>query len=131
YFLEGPISVLVLGKDTDGYMKNLETIAENLKNARIKPIIIKKEEDFIEEKITQKVLRFALQSKYVIIENTESSGHLIEFEKLKMTEKIIAILQKKGQGATWLTEDSFIGRTDIKKFTYSDKPGDFEGKIKE
>ncbi|MBB4119763.1 hypothetical protein GGR32_002069 [Mesonia hippocampi] len=129
YNLEVPVSVLILGKDTGEHMQKLEKIAKILEENNLSPIIIKKKEDFKEEKPNQKILRHALQSKFIIIENTEPSGHLIEFEKIKITEKITAVIQKENNGATWLTEDSFIGRTDIKKFTYSNSKKDFEKNV--
>ncbi len=68
----------------------------------------------------QKVLRYALSSRLVIIENTEPSGHLYEFPHIvKMAEMPTVVLQQKDKGATWMFEDLYQRMTNIKKIEYT------------
>jgi hypothetical protein len=67
-------------------------------------------------------MRYALSSKFVLIENTEPSGHLYELPHLtKMAECITVILQEKGKGSTWMFEDAYAKHRHWHKLTYKDR----------
>jgi hypothetical protein len=118
--LEDSDSVLVLGKDTGPGMKRLKEIATVLEDAGYHVYIIKEQPDKLGESIIQKVLRYALMSRFVIIENTTPSGHLYEVPHVtKMAECITAVLQEKGKGATWMFEDAYPKSKAWRKFSYT------------
>ncbi len=120
--LEDSESVLILGKDTGPGMKRLKTIAAVLEDSGHYVYIIKDQPDRLGESIIQKVLRYALLSRFVVIENTEPSGHLYEVPHVtKMAECITAILQEKGKGSTWMFEDAYGKSKAWRKFTYTSK----------
>ena len=120
--LEDSDSVLVLGKDTGVGMARLKRIADKLADMGYFPYIIKEQPDRIGESILQKVLRHALISKFVIVENTDASGHLYEIPHVaKMAECVTAVVQESGKGATWMFEDCYAKVQSWKKFEY--KPG--------
>jgi hypothetical protein len=120
--LEDSESVLVLGKDTGASMKRLKTIASILENSGHYVYIIKEQPDRPGESVIQKVLRYALLSRFVVIENTEPSGHLYEVPHVaKMAECVTSVLQEDGKGATWMFEDAY-GKSKVwKKFSYKPK----------
>lgn len=126
--LEDSESVLVLGKDTGPSMKRLKTIASILEESGHYVYIIKEQPDRLGESIIQKVLRYALLSRFVVIENTEPSGHLYELPHVaKMAECVTAVLQEDGKGATWMFEDAY-GKSKVwRKFTY--RPKDLPRKV--
>jgi hypothetical protein len=69
--------VLILGKNTEGpALDRLKQIAGKLEELGYYTYIIKEQPDKAGESIIQKVLRYALSSKFVVIENSEPSGHL-------------------------------------------------------
>jgi hypothetical protein len=69
----------------------------------------------------QKVLRYALSSKFVLIENTEPSGHLYEIPHVaKAAECVTVVLQEEGKGATWMFEDAYAKHSHWHKLTYRD-----------
>lgn len=69
----------------------------------------------------QKVWRFGLYSRSVIIEYTEPTGHLYEFPHIaKLAEMTSIILQREGEGATCMFEDLYHKLKSIKKFEYTD-----------
>ncbi len=120
--LEDSESVLVLGKDTGPGMKRLKTIAATLEASGYYVYIIKDQPDRLGESVIQKVLRYALLSRFVIIENTEPSGHLYEVPHVtKMAESVTAVLQETGKGSTWMFEDAYARSKVWKKFTYTSK----------
>ena len=69
--------------------------------------------------MVQKVLRYALSAKFVVIENSEASGHLYEIPHVaKAAECVTVVLQEEGKGATWMFEDAYAKHRHGQKFTY-------------
>ena len=118
--LENSDSVLILGKDTGEGLERLKSIAAELESLGYYTYIIKEQPDKIGESVIQKVLRYALCSKFIVIENSESSGHLYEIPHVtKMAESVTVVLQEEGKGATWMFEDAYAKHKHWKKFHYT------------
>jgi hypothetical protein len=118
--LEDSDSVLILGKDTGEALETLKRIEALLQEKGYHTYIIREQPDRLGESIVQKVLRYALSSKFIVIENSEPSGHLYEVPHIaKLAECVTVILQQEGKGATWMLEDSYFKHHNMKKFTYS------------
>jgi hypothetical protein len=128
--LENSDSILILGKDTGEGMDLLKRIQSYLSDLGYYTYIIKELPDKIGESVIQKVLRYGLSSRFLIIENSEPTGHLYEFPHVaKVAELTCVILQREGQGATWMFEDLYHRMNNIKKFEYTND--NFEGQIQE
>ena len=118
--LEDSDSVLILGKDAGEHLERLHEVKAVLEDMGYHVYLVKEEPDRPGETVVQKVLRFALSSKFVIIENTDPSGHLYEFPHVaKMAESVVAVLQEKGKGATWMFEDGYARHRHWQKFEYT------------
>jgi hypothetical protein len=66
-------------------------------------------------------MRYALSSKFVLIENTEASGHLYEIPHVaKAAECVTVVLQEEGKGATWMFEDGYAKHRHWHKLMYKD-----------
>jgi hypothetical protein len=123
--LENSDSVLVLGKDSGAALDRLKSIASRLEDLGYYTYIIKEQPDRHGESVVQKVLRYALSSKFVVIENTEASGHLYELPHVaKAAECVTVVLQEEGRGATWMFEDAYAKHKHWHKLTY--KVGEVE-----
>ncbi|MGO9137275.1 MAG: hypothetical protein ACLP9S_04740 [Syntrophales bacterium] len=119
--LENSDSILILGKDTGGSLNKLKRIQSFIEELGYYAYIIKEQPDKLGESIIQKVLRYALSSKFIIIENSEPSGHLYEIPHItKMAESVSIILQAENEGATWIFEDAYFKHNHWKKFSYTD-----------
>lgn len=106
--LENSDSVLVLGKDTGPSLDLLKQIAARLESHGYFTYIIKERPDRSGESVIQKVMRHALMCKFVIVENTEPSGHLYEIpHAAKAAECVTVVMQEEGKGATWMFEDAY------------------------
>jgi len=117
--LENSDSVLVLGKDTGPALDRLKRIASKLQELGYYTYIIKEQPDKAGESVVQKVMRYALSSRFVIIENTEASGHLYEIPHVtKAAECVTVVLQEEGKGATWMFEDAYAKHKHWHKLTY-------------
>lgn len=120
--LENSDSILILGKDTDEGLDFLKRIQAHLENLGFYTYIIKEQPDRFGESVMQKVLRFGLSSRFVVIENSEPSGHLYEFPHItKFAELTSIVLQRQGDGSTWMFEDLYHKLQNIKKFEYTDE----------
>jgi len=120
--LENSDSILILGKDTGDGLELLKRIQSHLENLGFYTYIIKEQPDVIGESVMQKVLRFGLSSRFVIIENSEPTGHLYEFPHItKFAELTSIVLQREGEGATWMFEDLYPKLNNIKKFDYKNE----------
>jgi hypothetical protein len=118
--LENSDSVLVLGKDTGASMDLLKRIAVRLEDLGYYTYIIKEQPDKPGESIIQKVMRHALICKFIVIENTEASGHLYEIPHIaKMAECVTVVLQENGKGATWMFEDGYAKHPHWHKSEYA------------
>ncbi|MCX5815239.1 MAG: hypothetical protein NTX75_03215 [Proteobacteria bacterium] len=119
--LENSDSVLVLGKDAGPALARLKRIESKLQELGYYTYIIKEQPDKTGESIIQKVMRYALSSKFVLIENTEASGHLYEIPHVtKAAECVTVVLQEEGEGATWMFEDAYAKHKHWHKLTYLD-----------
>jgi hypothetical protein len=119
--LENSDSVLVLGKDTGPVLDRLKRIASKLQELGYYTYIIKDQPDKAGESVVQKVMRYALSCKFVIIENTEASGHLYEIPHVtKAAECVTVVLQEEGKGATWMFEDAYAKHKHWYKLPYND-----------
>jgi len=117
--LENSDSVLILGKDHGAALDKLKTIASKLEELGYYTYIIKEQPDRLGESIVQKVLRYALSSKFVLIENTEVSGHLYEIPHVtKAAECVTVVLQEERKGATWMFEDAYAKHKHWHKLIY-------------
>jgi hypothetical protein len=120
----------VLGKDTGPAMDRLKRIADKLEQLGYYTYIIKEQPDRLGEGVVQKVMRYALSSKFVLIENTEPSGHLYEIPHVaKAAECITVVLQEEDKGATWMFEDAYAKHKHWHKVTYQD--GTLEDAVQE
>jgi hypothetical protein len=119
--LENSDSVLVLGKDTGPALDRLKHIASKLEELGYYTYIIKEQPDKAGESVIQKVMRYALSSKFVLIENTEASGHLYEIPHVtKAAECVTVVLQEEGKGSTWMFEDAYAKHKHWHKVTYKE-----------
>jgi hypothetical protein len=119
--LEDSDSVLILGKDTGPALGRLKRIASKLQELGYYTYIIKEQQDKPGESVIQKVMRYALSSKFVLIENTEASGHLYEIPHVtKAAECVTVVLQEELKGATWMFEDAYAKHRHWHKLTYKD-----------
>lgn len=119
--LENSDSVLILGKDSGPALARLKRIESRLQELGYYTYIIKEQPDKAGESVIQKVMRYALSSKFVVIENTEASGHLYEIPHIaKAAECVTVVLQEEGKGATWMFEDAYAKHRHWQKLTYKD-----------
>ena len=120
-------SVLVLGKDHGASMDLLKKIAACLKALEYEPILIREQAGRPGELLKTKVMRYATAAKFVVVENTEPSGHLYEIAHVDTAACVTVVLQEQGKGATWIFEDADENPRNWRKIEY--KPDALESAI--
>lgn len=112
--------VLVLGKDTGDGLARLRIVQSKLVALGYDAILIKDQPDPRGDSVLQKVLQYATSSRFVVLDNTEASGHLYELPHVsKSAECITAVLQEHGKGSTWMIEDAFFRHNHWRKFEFN------------
>lgn len=128
--LEHSDSVLILGKDTGEALERLKRIDAKLQELGYFTYLIKEQPDRAGESFIQKVMRYALSAKFVVIENTEPSGHLYEIPHVaKAAECVTVVLQENGKGATWMFEDAYDKHRHWQKIVY--EAGDLDRAVRQ
>lgn len=111
--------VLVLGQDTTEIYR-LHLICDALKNIGYTGIIVKEIPDLEIQSIEEKVNMLASLSRFVICDNSFTSGHIDELKICSSNRFTTAIIQEEGKGATWMQADYPVDFKFIHTFSYSD-----------
>lgn len=113
-------AVLVLGKDTGDGLALLQRIAHILERNHGKtPLLLKKQRDHEDLGLIAKLLVNTSATRWVLVENTESSGHLFELPLVDMAKVIVAVLQRKGAGASVVPDEAILTNARWQRFTYT------------
>ena len=113
--------VLLLGSDTGDGLRRLDSMREAIEAHGYHCQLIRDLPEHVEMGLIGKVLFCALSARFVVVENSTPSGHLYELPFVRMAESVIAILQREGHGATWMTEDMIAKHPLLARFKYSDE----------
>lgn len=96
-------TVLVLGDyDPEGQTR-LGGIAEVLISAGYEPILVKDIPDHPHHDLPQKVVAIGAISRFVIIDDSSKSGHLLEVQLCKQNSWVTVLLRADGVGGSWMT----------------------------
>lgn len=111
-------SVIVLGKDNP----LLRRIRDELRTLHYESFLVKEQPDLPEQSPEEKAKLYALISKFAVMEDSEASGHIAEFEYCKNNRVVLALLRKKGRGSTWMIGDAqLVDVNYIKTFEYDER----------
>ena len=96
-------TVLVLGSYNDAGRQRLTAIAHILEDLGYEPLLIEDVPDFEHYDLPQKVTAIGAISRFVIIDDSEPSGHLVEVEICRHNRWVTVLLRTGGHGASWMT----------------------------
>ncbi len=118
--LEDSYSVLILGKDTGDHLERFQEIKTILEDLGHHVYLVREQPDRPGESVIQKVLRFALASKFVIVENTDPSGHLYEFPTSPRWPKAWSrCSRKRARGQRRCSRTGYARHRHWRKFEYT------------
>lgn len=116
-------SVIILGAYDDGkYEKELERVQDHLDAKGYEASLIKDLPGHPSRSIAHKVKTWTMSSKFCIVVDRESSGHLVEYSELKNEEVPIALLREENSGSTWMIGHEQFTDKWVELFEFQETP---------
>lgn len=114
-------NVLILGRDAGRARERLARIREFVEQHGYRGILVREQPEDVEMGLISKVLLYVLLSRFVVVENSDPSGHLYELPYVRGTESVIGLLQQRNVGATRMFDDMLKKHPLCKRFYYTDR----------
>ena len=111
--------VLILGQDTFE-IHRMHSVQKTLKQFGYDGIIVKEISDIEIQSVEEKVNMLASLSRFILCDNSVTSGHIDELKICASNRFTTAIIQEENNGATWMQADYGIDFKFMKTFIYSD-----------
>ncbi len=111
-------SVLVLGDYHEAGLERLKKIADALVAHGYEPVLVKDIPDNPHQDISQKVVAIGAVCRFVVIEDSSPSGHLLEAQLCKQNDWITVLLRAGGIGASWMTAGASHASNVVKELSY-------------
>lgn len=96
-------TVLVLGDYDQPGLARLETLVRVLRELKYEPILIKDIPDHPYQDIRQKVVAIGAVSRFVVVDDSSKSGHLLEVQICDQNKWVTVLLCAGGQVGSWMT----------------------------
>lgn len=96
-------TVLVLGDYDDAGWIRLQAISRCLGSLGYEPLLIKDVPDHLYHDLSQKVVAVGAIARFVVVDDSSKSGHLLEVQLCKTNSWVTVLLRAKGQGGSWMT----------------------------
>jgi hypothetical protein len=111
-------SVLVLGDySTEGILR-LEAISNCLTNLGYNPLLVRDVPDIFASDIRQKVVILGGLARFVIIDDSSRSGHLVEIPLADQNGWTTVLLHSGGERGSWMTAGLDITRSNFHEESY-------------
>lgn len=111
-------TVLVVGDYSTEGLDRLDAIVKELKSLNYEPILIKDIPDHPHQDISQKVVAIGAIARFVIVDDSSSSGHLMEIPICKQNNWVTILMRLDGKGGSWMTAGSSIFSNVILELPY-------------
>lgn len=96
-------TVLLLGDYSAEGMERLHELAAAVASLGYDPILVKDIPDIQQQDLAQKVAMIGGLARFVIVDDTSKSGHLVEVQLCRTYSWITILLRAGGNGASWMT----------------------------
>jgi hypothetical protein len=113
-------TILLLGDYDDSGTKRLRSLAAALSERGYDPILIMDVPDILERDLPQKVSTIGSLARFVIVDDSTKSGHLVEVQLCRTHNWITVLFRKDGKGASWMTAGASITSNVILEQTYNE-----------
>lgn len=111
-------TVLVLGDYEPEGLSRLQGISQALLAHGYEPILVKDIPDHPHHDITQKVVAVGAISRFVVVDDSSKSGHLLEVQLCKQNSWVTVLLRAGGIGGSWMTAGAAHASNVIKELQY-------------
>lgn len=96
-------TVLLLGDYGEEGIKRLETIQAILSSKGYEVILVKDIPDHPYQDIPQKIVAVGAVARFVLVDDSSRSGHLVEVQICKQNSWVTVLLRSGGKGGSWMT----------------------------
>ena len=96
-------TVLVLGDYGEDGQARLDAIARALRQLGYEPLLIKDIPDHPHQDLSQKVVAVGAISRFVVVDDSSKSGHLLEVQLCKQNNWVTVLLRADGLVGSWIT----------------------------
>ncbi|MDO8291839.1 MAG: hypothetical protein Q7T29_03070 [Gallionella sp.] len=111
-------TVLVLGDyDADG-IGRLKMISQALSAHGYEPVLVKDIPDHPHHDIPQKVVAIGAISRFIVVDDSSKSGHLLEVQLCKQNNWVTVLLRAGGLGGSWMTAGASHTSNVINELSY-------------
>lgn len=111
-------SVLLLGAYSAAGQIRLGNLAAALREVGYEPVLVADVPDFEHYDLSQKVVAIAAVSRFVVIDDSEPSGHLNEIELCKANRWVTVLLRANGVAASSMTLGASLTSKVIHELAY-------------
>jgi hypothetical protein len=111
-------SVLVLGSYHPPGSARLESICVHLRELGYEPVLVANIPDFEHYDQSQKVVAIAAVSRFILIDDSDPSGHLNEVELCKVNRWVTTLLRANGKPASSMTLGASISSNVMHELPY-------------
>jgi hypothetical protein len=110
--------VLLLGDYSDEGAARLATIGQVLGEVGYVPILLKDLPDDPHMSLAQKASHFASISRFIVVDDSSKSGHLVEFAHVRAQEWVTVVLRLKGSDGSFMTRGASLTSTVVYEAEY-------------
>jgi hypothetical protein len=114
-------TVLLLGDYDDAGLQRLARISEVVVAHGYEAILIKDIPDQPVQDLPQKVATIGSLARFVIVDDSSKSGHLMEVQLCKQNNWITILLRQNGEGGSWMTAGASILSNVIFEQSYNEE----------
>ncbi|MBI3775971.1 MAG: hypothetical protein HY273_10540 [Gammaproteobacteria bacterium] len=111
-------TILVLGDYDPEGSNRLHGIAQSLVALGYDPILVKDIPDHPHHDLPQKVVAIGAISRFVIVDDSSKSGHLLEVQLCKINNWVTVLLRAGGVGGSWMTAGASHASNVINELPY-------------
>lgn len=111
-------TVLLLGDYDEAGLKRLTPISAALSSLGYEPLLIKNVPDHPHQDLPQKVVAIAAIARFVVVDDSSKSGHLVEVQLCKQNSWVTVLLRAGGKGGSWMTAGAAHASNVIRELSY-------------
>jgi len=115
-------TVLLLGSYDAPGKKRLATLGQALKQLGYEPLLVAEVPDHPLQSLAQKVGALGSVARFVVVDDSEASGHIAELQICQQNDWVTLILRSGGKGSSWMTAAGEAYSTVILEAAYDPPP---------
>jgi hypothetical protein len=112
-------TVLVLGDYEGSGAERLEVFKAALVQFGYQPILLRDVPEQPYQDLQQKTLQIASVARFIVIDDSSKSGHLVEFPLIQANRWVAIILRESGSSGTYMTHGASVASNVIRETNYT------------